>query len=305
METSDDCVTPALLARFERATGQPVTILKVVRRGYTPALRLRARLQDGNTVFIKCATTLPTSDWLREEYKIYTALKAPFLCRMIAWDDEGDFPFLVLEDLSDATWPPPWTDRRIELVREMLVQLASFSLPGLLPLEDETSLTDGWKEVAGDPRPFLGLGITSPGWLVRALPTLLAVDGKQVLRGGALTHTDVRSDNLCFQGDRVVLIDWNWTRRGNPLADLAFWLPSLAAEGGPAPETILPDGGSFAALLSGYLAANAGFPIIPDAPLVRQIQLKQLHTALPWAVRELGLPPLDGPNAATYNDELR
>ena len=297
METVIPCVSPVLLARFERSLGQPLTILKAIDRGYTPALRLRARLQDGSTVFIKCATTGPTAEWLREEYKVYTSLHAPFLCRLIAWDDVGEFPFLVLEDLTEAAWPPPWTTHQIELVREMLGQLAVCSLPGLLPLEDEPSLTDGWKEVASDSRAFLGLEIASRRWLERALPTLLEVDGRQILHGEALTHTDVRSDNLCFLGDRVVLIDWNWTRRGHPLADLAFWLPSLETEGGPAPETILAEGAPFAALISGYLAANAGLPIIHDAPLVRKVQLEQLRSALPWAVRTLDLPPLDGPQA--------
>jgi aminoglycoside phosphotransferase (APT) family kinase protein len=117
------------------------------------------------------------------------------------------------------------------------------------------------------------------------------------LHGEALTHCDVRSDNLCFLGDRVVLVDWNLTRQGHPSADLASWLPSLETEGGPAPETILPQGAPFAALLSGYFASRAGRPIIPDAPLVRKVQLEQLHSALPWAVRALGLPPLDGPRA--------
>jgi hypothetical protein len=298
MEAVVSCVSPALLARFERSLGQPLTILKTISRGYTPALRLRARLQDGSTVFIKCATTGLTGKWLREEYKVYTALHAPFICRQIAWDDAGEFPFLVLEDLTDAAWPPPWAPRQIQLVREMLGQLATCSLPGLVPLEDETSITDGWKEVASDPQAFLGLGIASRAWLDQTLPTLLSVDGRQVLHGESLTHTDVRSDNLCFLGERVVLIDWNWTRRGHPLADLAFWLPSLENEGGPAPETILPEGAAFAALISGYLAARAGLPIIPDAPLVRKVQREQLSSALPWAVRALGLLPPDGPRAS-------
>ncbi len=248
--SQDNRITTALFARFERALSQPLTILNVIRRGYTSALRLRARLQDGNTVFIKCATTDLTAEWLRKEYTVYTNLEAPFLCRLIAWEDKGEFPFLVLEDLSEAAWPPPWTSRQIGLVRDMLVRLASFSLPGLLPLEDQFSITDGWKEVADEPEAFLGLELISRGWLECALPTLLAVDGKQVLHGEALTHTDVRSDNLCFLGDRVVLVDWNWTCQGNPSADLPFWLPSLEAEGGPAPDTILPEGGPFAALLS-------------------------------------------------------
>jgi hypothetical protein len=294
METDSSYLNAALLDRFERALGQPLTILKAIQRGYTPALRLRARLQDGNTVFIKCATTGPTAEWLREEYKVYTSLQAPFMCQLIAWEDKEEFPFLVLEDLSDADWPPPWTPHKIGLVCDMLTQLVSYTLPDLLPLEEESSLTEGWKEVAENPQPFLALGITSQAWLEQSLPTLLAVDGKQVLRGEALTHTDVRSDNLCFAGDRVVLVDWNWVRRGNPSTDLAFWLPSLEWEGGPAPDAILPEGACFAALISGYLAARAGLPIIPDAPLVRKVQFEQLSTALPWTVRALGLPALDG-----------
>jgi hypothetical protein len=81
------------------------------------------------------------------------------------------------------------------------------------------------------------------------------------------------------------------------LIDLAFWLPSLHAEGGPPPEASLPDAPEWAAMVSGFFAARAGLPLIPSAPQVREVQLFQLRTALPWAVRALGLPPLDGPNA--------
>ena len=49
--------------------------------------------------------------------------------------------------------------------------------------------------------------------------------------------------------------------------------------------------------MSGYFAARAGLPVIPNAPRVRAVQLAQLRTALPWAQRALGLPPLDGPQA--------
>jgi hypothetical protein len=92
----------------------------------------------------------------------------------------------------------------------------------------------------------------------------------------------------------VVLVDWNLACLANPTLDLASWLPSLEMEGGPAPETILPGAGDFAAMMSGFFAARAGLPTIPDAPRVRAVQLQQLRSALPWAVRELGLEPLDG-----------
>jgi Ser/Thr protein kinase RdoA (MazF antagonist) len=129
-------------------------------------------------------------------------------------------------------------------------------------------------------------------WLEAALPDLLAAEGAAVLDGPDLLHADVRSDNLCFQGSRAILVDWNWACRGNGRFDIAAWLPSLYAEGGPAPETILPDEPELAALLSGFWAAQAGLPPPPDASGVREVQLLQLRTALPWAARALSLPPI-------------
>ena len=76
--------------------------------------------------------------------------------------------------------------------------------------------------------------------------------------------------------------------------DVAFWLPSLEFEGGPPPEDVAPPAGVFASLIAGFFASRAGLPDIPDAPFVRRVQREQLSTALPWAVRALGLPPLDG-----------
>ena len=79
---------------------------------------------------------------------------------------------------------------------------------------------------------------------------------------------------------------------GDPRFDLASWLPSLEAEGGPAPEEILGSPApELAALLAGYFCSHAGLPPIPEAPHVRELQLRQARTALPWAARELGLPP--------------
>jgi thiamine kinase-like enzyme len=127
-----------------------------------------------------------------------------------------------------------------------------------------------------------------------AVATLLAAQDQAPLAGDALVHSDVRSDNICTSGDRALLVDWNWARRGNPRYDIATWLPSLHAEGGPAPEEILPGAAEFAALLSGYFASRAGLPQIPHAPRVREVQRRQLMVALPWAVRALGLRPLDG-----------
>ena len=106
-------------------------------------------------------------------------------------------------------------------------------------------------------------------------------------------HFDVRSDNLCIRDGRAVLVDWNFACVGNPLADVACWFPSLHAEGGPAPEEIVPDGAAeLAALLAGYFGVARRPAGDPRSPHVRTLQLRQARTALPWAARALGLPPL-------------
>jgi hypothetical protein len=87
----------------------------------------------------------------------------------------------------------------------------------------------------------------------------------------------------------VKFIDWAAASLGNPRLDLGGWLPSLAFEGGPPPDDVLPDAPEIAAWVSGYFAARAGLPIIADAPFVRRVQREQLSTALPWAIRALKL----------------
>lgn len=89
---------------------------------------------------------------------------------------------------------------------------------------------------------------------------------------------DVRSDNLCFRGGQALLVDWNHAVLAHPDVDIACWLPSLHAEGGPAPDEILPQGGPLAAVISGYFAEHAGKPLIPTAPGVRKVQRQQLRT---------------------------
>jgi aminoglycoside phosphotransferase (APT) family kinase protein len=132
-------------------------------------------------------------------------------------------------------------------------------------------------------------------WLDRALPILIDAADPRLLDGTALLHTDVRSDNLCFRDGATVLVDWNHTSVGNPEIDVAFFLPSLHLEGGPPPRDVAPHvTPGMAAHVAGYFASRAGLPAPPTAPLVRDIQRRQLEVALPWAAALLDLPPPDG-----------
>jgi len=280
---------PGLLGRVERLLGGKVVDSRPAGGGYTPAVRFVVVLADGRSAFVKAAVDGMTAGWLRSEQRIYEGLDSPFLPRLLGWDDTIHAPLIVLEDLSAARWPPPWRDADVTAVRAALDELHATSPPAGLPPLRSTLETDGWARVATSPTAFLGLELTSATWLDQALPRLVAAEVAADLDGSALLHLDVRSDNLCLRDGRALLVDWNHASVGNPVYDVGFWLPSLEAEGGPAPETALPDAPEVAAVISGYFAARAGLPPVPNAPGVRPVQLMQLRTALPWAARALGI----------------
>jgi hypothetical protein len=267
-------------------------LVRLTGRGYTLMERWLVELPDGARAFAKLAVDEPTAGFLRDEYRVYGSLEADYLPRLLGWDDDGELPVLVLEDLSGAHWPPPWRAGDVELVRRALDELHATAPPEGLPLLT-VDMLHTWREVESDPAPFLSLGLCSAEWLESALPELLGASKRGDVGGDAFLHLDVRSDNICIADGRAVLVDWNWASVGTPRVDLAFWLPSLSLEGGPAPSELLPDAGDLTAIVSGFFAPIAGRPPPAGAPTVRALQLAQLEVALPWAVEALGLPPLD------------
>jgi hypothetical protein len=271
-----------------------------VESGYTTNERLLVDLEDGRRAFVKIAIDADSSAWLRTEHWMYAELEGSFMPRLLAWDDSAEFPLLAIEDLRDAHWPPPWSPEQIDAVLAALDELARTPPPdGLASLETAElagRLLTGWDEIAGDPEPFLSVGLVSRAWLDEALPQLQAATASAPVAGEQLLHLDVRSDNICIRGDRALLVDWNWACVGNALLDLAGWLPSLHLEGGPPPHEVSEEAGAFAPVLAGFWGARAGLPPPPTAAsVVRELQRAQLAIALPWAARTLGLPPPDGP----------
>jgi len=281
--------------RIARATGRaPVRLTPAGGHGAPSNRRWIATLDDGTTAFAKVAAYDYVAGWLRTEHANYEALHgAVFLPRLLGWDDDGEEPCLVLEDLSAAVWPPPWTSQRIDGVLGALEAIRSIPTPAAIPalFGEMFDIREGWDAIRLDPSRALSVGVFDRRWLQAHIDALETAASAAVLEGDALLHADVRSDNLCFVDGRVVLVDWNWACRGSSVLDIAAWLPSLTHEGGPEPWTILPSEGELASLLAGFFLEHAGREPIPQAPHVRQLQLDQGAVALRWACRELGLPP--------------
>lgn len=269
-----------------------------VARGCTPTLRRRVVFEDGARAFVKQATDADTAEWLRHEARIYEALAGePFVPAVLEWRDEPQgqhLPVLVLEDLGDATWPPPWSEQLIEATREQLRRIHTRPAPAWLEQRSYESL-GGWHAVAADPEPFLGLEWCTQRWLERSLPALSAAEQTEPDEPAVLSHLDLRGDNICFAGPRAVLVDWSWAALAPLSADLALWAVSLAAEHGTAPERLATFHSSWPARMAGLFASRAGLPPVPNAPGVRAIQRRHLSVALRWVARALDLAPPDGP----------
>ncbi len=283
----------SLLGRVERLLGSRPVGWHHRSGGWTTNERWSLDLADGRRAFAKMATNDVLARFLRDEHRHLSLFDEDFRCEILAWGD-GEQPMLILEDLRDARWPPPWEPGDVERVLAALERVWAMPTEGLPAPKQLETMFNGWRTVATDPSGFLGLGFASLDWLEVCLPTLVEAESSATYEGDDFIHMDVRSDNLCFANDRVVLVDWNWALRGSRTFDLAGWLPSLRLEGGPLPEEVAPGLGALAAYIAGYFAKNAHLPPPPTAPRVRRFQRRQLRIALPWACRELGLPLPDG-----------
>lgn len=277
----------ALAARVEAILGDGLAAARAVERGYSSTRRWLVRARGGRTGFAKIGTTPVAAANLRREAAVYERLHLPCMPEVIGWDDASP-PILVLADLSGNSWPPPWTTERVDRALRAIdsVHSAKAALPMYADVHDSSE--DWWGRIAADPEPFLRLQVVSRDWLHRNLEALAASARGVSTVGTAVTHFDLRSDNLCFSPTQAYLVDWSHACLGDARLDLGLFLPGLAAEGGPLPEAVLPGEPGVASWVAGFFAWHASKPHIPTAPGVRAMQRVHLEAALPWAARALG-----------------
>jgi hypothetical protein len=281
----------ALLGRVEALMGEALVSVETPAGGYSSARRWLVTGASGRSAFVKVGVTPVSETALRREALVYERLHLPCMPEVYGWDP-GSPPILLLLDLSECTWPPPWTpamiDRALDTIDE--VHAARAALPSYAEIHDLAD--DWWGRIAAAPDAFLRLGLVSREWFERNAEVLAASARTISPAGSSVIHFDLRSDNLCFSPTRAYLIDWSHACIGNGRVDLALFLPGLAAEGGPRPEDVLPDQPGLACWAAGCFAWYASKPPLPAAPGVRPMQRRHLEAALPWAVRALGLEPV-------------
>ena len=88
--------------RVSQAVGKQVRSLRrLPTRGYAQAYHAIAELEDGSTAFVKAGAEEITSEFLRDELRFYQAVQAPFMPRLVGYDD-GDPPPKGLNQEEDS-----------------------------------------------------------------------------------------------------------------------------------------------------------------------------------------------------------
>ena len=252
---------PELAELAGNLLGAAVVDARPVPGGYIPALRRRLELADGRSAFLKAALDPEMAIRLRREAVVYSRLVDSFMPRMLGWNDDAPCSSskICRSALGCRRGPMRWLTRSCGLY---VGWRATRPLPAWRSSAIHSLGVVG-PRVQRDPLPFLSVGLCSASWLRRALPALVAVSLPEYTYGDALLHLDVRSDNLCFRNGQAVIFDWDLTTIGNPELDVAFWLPSLEAEGGPNPSAVADCRPEIVAIVAGFFAARAGLPVIP------------------------------------------
>ncbi len=289
-----------LRAEVAARLGAEVTAATSVATGFSPGVAARLTLQDGRRVFAKAVARDWNRDTLalhRREAEITAALPpATPAARLLLSVSRPGWTVLVLEHVPGRPPRLPWQPEELALVLAAVEGLSKLLTPSPVsaaPASELVGFADGFKrlrqrrEAAGDP-----LDDIDP-WAVRNLERLelLEASWSGSVRGDTLCHFDLRQDNILIQGSRVTFVDWAQALVGPAWLDLACLLPSVAAQGGPAPWTIFdshPLGRSVSeevlapvvAAMAGYFLLRQSLPPPAGMPTVRAFQ------------RALGLPTL-------------
>src|SRR5262245_27776782 len=138
-----------------------------------------------------------------------------------------DWSVLVLEDLSDARWPPPYPDRGVALL-ETVMQVGATPPPlGLRRRPEGRPFGTYWQRIAADPEPVLAHGLFSAEWLEQSQPVLDAAEARAQLAGDDFLHDDVWAANVCYTERGALLIDWASATIGDRRVDVAYALLSI------------------------------------------------------------------------------
>ena len=317
-----------VVAQLSDLLGAGIARAEIVWGGFGPSATFLIRTEDGRRFFCKGShpgfTEKGKKAVLRERV-IYESLPelSAFGPAFHGAIGVGEWQLLLLDFVEREREVPPWSE---DAFRSSVQMLARFhrAMPShvrdvLVDAEKEPLTADlfgarsGWDLVAKseqDRNTLLALfadPAAAAKWIDRNLGDLVALEDEAARLDGPRSwiHLDVRSDNLIFRHEgEPKLVDWPFLSYGPVLMDVAFYLPSVAGEGGPPPHkglTLYERESAVhfdehqvrvaVAAVAGWFAARAGQPAIPGLPRLRWVQALQLFPSLDWISKLMNLDP--------------
>lgn len=180
--------------RLVAMLGGAIDRIEPVGGGFTHTHLSRVFMVDGRTAIAKAATDQRTAEDVRYEHGVLSRYALDFMPRVVAFAD-GELPLLVIEDLSDARWPPPWP--AVEPFFTIVDQLGEVDADAdVLPLRDDKLPT--WEQVLAKHEAVERMGGVPSGWLEMAAPVLAASAARATVEGTKLLHADIWHSNVCF-----------------------------------------------------------------------------------------------------------
>ena len=305
-----------LRGRIESRLRSEVRVATIAWGGYTPSATFRLALTDCREVFCKAVSTahaprLRASFFAERGYLRMASPISAFAPPFLGDAEADDWWAMLFTYIDDALPIPPW-DGKISAVLARLGELHSVTPAAGLNVPP-FAVRHLWRDLFSAPSGIAGLAslfadaAVAEHWLLRHRDTIVAVEtAAATFRWQpGLMHLDLRSDNILYSQSRGVLfVDWPYLSVGPRIVDVGFLLPSLHAEGGPAPARGIElyeqiTGMKFsddeiaaaAVLVAGFFAAHAHLAYVPETPRLRLLQRVQLYPALQWMCAMLNIEP--------------
>jgi aminoglycoside phosphotransferase (APT) family kinase protein len=292
-----------LRGAIEGVCGAPVIEARTQPGGFSPGVAARVRCADGTRYFVKAASGDINADsprLHRQEARVLADLD-PLIARgqlpvprLRGTVELGPWFALVIDDVAGHQPALPWHDGELDLVLAALDGLTEAMTPApvTVPSVDQYLRTDftGWRTLAEAP-----CDDRLDPWSRARLGELAALEATWARHaaGATLLHMDIRADNLLVTGDGVMVVDWPHACQGAAFADLVFFAPSVAMQGGPEPAALLARSrtgrdvkrdalAAVVCALAGYFTERSLRPPPPGLPTVRRFQAAQAEVTREW-----------------------
>jgi aminoglycoside phosphotransferase (APT) family kinase protein len=278
-------------AGIEERCGSPVVEAISQGGGFTPGFASVLVCEDGSRHFVKAASSVAQpvfADSYRQEARKLGALPETVPAPRLLWVEDGDWVVLGLEYVEARAPQRPWRADELDLCLDAAEAVVDELTPApegldLDPVSTEFAAWPGlWTRVGDrDVRPHADEAAA------------LAATYAEVTGGETLVHTDLRDDNALLTTDgRALFCDWNWPVVGAPWLDSVILLISPRGDGLDVERVIaerrllrgVPADhlDRFLALLAGYLLSQAGQPVPPSSPHLRDAQRWQGEAVWDW-----------------------